>query len=385
MKIADILETQENTNPLKPHIIPRVTETQERGISDSQLADRFGKDVAQDVARQKGNSVLFTKDLDGRNWKIIKNSDGTIRVERDYMLEGDVIMFEGNGKALVGTIVKLDDDTLVIEGGTFPLNEEEIAEGVGKWIGAAALAGLLGLGANQLLDPSAAERTPLGRAMADAAARGDTYAAKELKNLGMYMDLNADDQLAALKDTYLDVPAGQKYKVKSNSNESIANWDVGIYSIPRTEPFKLKKIVATSPRGKTFTFDDEQQASQHFTSKRWDQIKDPSSGWKVDLNNTKPELDEAEYHGRTVKLGKPMAGDVKKYKVYVKDPKTGNVKKVNFGDKGMEIKRDDPARRRNFRKRHGCGTPRASNRLKAAYWSCRMWSSKPVSKILKGK
>lgn len=96
-------------------------------------------------------------------------------------------------------------------------------------------------------------------------------------------------------------------------------------------------------------------------------------------------MSEAEYHGRTVKLGKPMAGDVKKYKVYVKDPKTGNVKKVNFGDKGMEIKRDDPERRKNFRARHGCGTPRSSDRTKAAYWSCRMWSSKPVSKILKGK
>ena len=94
---------------------------------------------------------------------------------------------------------------------------------------------------------------------------------------------------------------------------------------------------------------------------------------------------EAEYHGRTVKLGKPMAGDVKKYKVYVKDPKTGNVKKVNFGDKGMEIKRDDPKRRKNFRARHGCGTPRSSDRTKAAYWSCRLWSTKPVSKILKGK
>lgn len=96
-------------------------------------------------------------------------------------------------------------------------------------------------------------------------------------------------------------------------------------------------------------------------------------------------LNEAEYHGREVKLGKPMPGDVKKYKVFVKDPKTGNVKKVNFGDKGMEIKRDNPERRKSFRARHGCGTPRASDRTKAAYWSCRMWSSKPVSKILKGK
>lgn len=100
---------------------------------------------------------------------------------------------------------------------------------------------------------------------------------------------------------------------------------------------------------------------------------------------TTEDLDEAEYQGREVKLGKPMKGDVRKYKVYVKNPKTGNVKKVNFGDPNMQIKRDDPARRRSFRARHGCGTPRASDRTKAAYWSCRMWSSKPVSQILKGK
>ena len=94
---------------------------------------------------------------------------------------------------------------------------------------------------------------------------------------------------------------------------------------------------------------------------------------------------EAQYGGREVKLGKPMKGDVKKFKVYVKDKKTGNVKKVNFGDPNAEIKRDDPKRRKNFRARHGCGTKRASDRTKAAYWSCRMWSSKPVSKIVGGK
>lgn len=92
---------------------------------------------------------------------------------------------------------------------------------------------------------------------------------------------------------------------------------------------------------------------------------------------------EAEYQGRTVKLGKPMTGDVKKYKVYVKDPKTGNVKKVNFGDKGMSIKRDDPSRRKNFRARHNCSSKK--DRTSAGYWSCRMWSKKPVSQILKGK
>src|SRR6056300_1227306 len=95
------------------------------------------------------------------------------------------------------------------------------------------------------------------------------------------------------------------------------------------------------------------------------------------------DLDEAEYKGRNVKLGKPMSGDVKKYKVYVKDPKTGNVKKVNFGDPNMQIRRDNPKARKNFRARHNCADKK--DRTKAGYWSCRMWSKKPVSKILKGK
>lgn len=94
---------------------------------------------------------------------------------------------------------------------------------------------------------------------------------------------------------------------------------------------------------------------------------------------------EAEYKGREVPLGKPMKGDTAKFKVYVKDKKTGNVKKVNFGAKGMEIRRDNPKARKSFRARHGCGTGRASDRTKAAYWSCRMWSTKPVSKIVGGK
>lgn len=106
----------------------------------------------------------------------------------------------------------------------------------------------------------------------------------------------------------------------------------------------------------------------------------------LDLDAIKESvLTEAKYQGREVKLGKPMKGDVKKYKVYVKDPKTGNVKKVNFGDPNMQIRRDNPKARKSFRARHGCGTKRASNRLKAAYWACRLWSTKPVSKILKGK
>jgi hypothetical protein len=79
---------------------------------------------------------------------------------------------------------------------------------------------------------------------------------------------------------------------------------------------------------------------------------------------------EAEYQGRKVKLNKPMRGDVKKFKVYVKNDK-GNVVKVNFGDPNMRIKKSNPARRRSFRARHNCDTP--GPKTKARYWSCRKW------------
>lgn len=79
---------------------------------------------------------------------------------------------------------------------------------------------------------------------------------------------------------------------------------------------------------------------------------------------------EAEYQGRDVPLGKPMQGDVKKFKVYVKNPK-GNVVKVNFGDKDMRIKKSNPKRRKSFRARHNCDNP--GPRTKARYWSCRKW------------
>ena len=81
------------------------------------------------------------------------------------------------------------------------------------------------------------------------------------------------------------------------------------------------------------------------------------------------DLTEAEYQGRKVKLNKPMRGDVKKFKVYVKDG--DKVKKVNFGDPNMKIKKHNPERRKSFRARHNCDNP--GPKTKARYWSCKKW------------
>jgi hypothetical protein len=88
-------------------------------------------------------------------------------------------------------------------------------------------------------------------------------------------------------------------------------------------------------------------------------------------------LNEAEYQGRKVQLGKIMQGDIKKFKVYVKNDK-GKVVKVNFGfggksagGKRMVIKKNNPERRKSFRARMKCDTP--GPRWKPRYWACRTW------------
>ena len=91
---------------------------------------------------------------------------------------------------------------------------------------------------------------------------------------------------------------------------------------------------------------------------------------ETELNEWGEIEEESEYQGRKVTLNKPMAGDVKKSKVYVKNEK-GTVVKVNFGDPNMTIKKSNPARRKSFRARHNCDDP--GPKWKARYWSCKAW------------
>ena len=99
-----------------------------------------------------------------------------------------------------------------------------------------------------------------------------------------------------------------------------------------------------------------------------------------DIKADRIPLDEAEYKGRKVKLGKPTRGDIKKFKVYVKNP-DGTVVKVNFGHGGtsakkagqktMRIRKSNPKARKSFRARHNCDN--SGPRHKARYWSCKNW------------
>ena len=99
------------------------------------------------------------------------------------------------------------------------------------------------------------------------------------------------------------------------------------------------------------------------------------NGQRVPLDipmEVEEELNEAEYHGKEVKLNYPMRGGTKKYQVYVKNPKTGKVKKIAFGDVhgGLTAKVSNPKARKSFAARHNCDMKK--DKTTAGYWACRL-------------
>ena len=105
--------------------------------------------------------------------------------------------------------------------------------------------------------------------------------------------------------------------------------------------------------------------------------------FKQFLEEDAETIEEAIYQGKTVTLNSPFRSTDKKHKfyVYVKNEK-GNVIKLGFGSPSMEIKRDNPARRKSFRARHKCDTD-VGPKYKARYWSCKFWAGKSVSSLIK--
>jgi len=151
---------------------------------------------------------------------------------------------------------------------------------------------------------------------------------------------------------------------KSKKKEGV---DEDNIKINKKEMDKLHKGEKVSKNGDEIEYDVvNEQDYKDFTS----YMKENYSGLE------ESQLEEAEYQGRKVKLGKPTQGDAKKFKVYVKNEK-GNVVKVNFGQGGdakggtMRIRKDNPKARKSFRARHNCDSP--GPRHKARYWSCRKW------------
>jgi hypothetical protein len=117
--------------------------------------------------------------------------------------------------------------------------------------------------------------------------------------------------------------------------------------------------------------------SQESEFKENETLYEDEYGSVQSINYETEFINEAEYQGRKVQLGKIMQGDIKKFKVYVKNDK-GKVVKVNFGfggksakGKRMTIKKNNPERRKSFRARHNCENP--GPRWKPRYWACRTW------------
>ena len=164
--------------------------------------------------------------------------------------------------------------------------------------------------------------------------------------------------ISAIKDRVEALSVDEE--AKKSAIQSLTNAEEALVALDESEyePF---------PEGDEMTFEDDDAFYEAFGE----------LGFPEDEN----ELFDAEYRGRKVPLNKPMRGDVKKFKVYVKDPKSGNVKKVNFGHGGssarragqktMKIRKSNPKARKSFRARHNCANPGPKTR--ARYWSCRAW------------
>ena len=144
----------------------------------------------------------------------------------------------------------------------------------------------------------------------------------------------------------------------------------------------IEKVLKKDKKLKNLMIPKKGKAGVTKFQKRAGSMQQLDSPYRMMMKNSWGEVTEAsEYQGKKVELNNPTRGDVKKYKVYVKNDK-GNVVKVEFGDPNMEIKRDDPARRKSFRARHNCDNP--GPKYKARYWSCKFWSAKSVSDLMKG-
>lgn len=132
-----------------------------------------------------------------------------------------------------------------------------------------------------------------------------------------------------------------------------------------------------------YYIEDEGKAFIDFQDIEFDLAKIDLVKAGIEVYDQDQDAEDLEYSDAEKKtLNKPfrLKDGKKKYGVYVKNPKTGNTILVKFGDPNMEIKRDDPDRRRNFRARHSCDT--AKDKTTPRYWSCKFWSKKPVSQLV---
>ena len=215
-----------------------------------------------------------------------------------------------------------------------------------------------------------------------------------VKGIQKYLTESTDEALSDYEKKgakYNKIYKGYKYKKKSKKNEGGDDSEMAVSQLNRSLDYA--RMLIDKLRGKgdldawvqsyitkaedylNTTFDyykGKEGEIQEYDVETIEETRDFINFMKEYKSN----INEAEYQGRDVKLGKIMQGDVKKFKVYVKNDK-GNVVKVNFGQGGdakggtMRIRKDNPEARKSFRARHNCDNP--GPRWKARYWSCRKW------------
>lgn len=169
------------------------------------------------------------------------------------------------------------------------------------------------------------------------------------------------EELADVIEKLEEMPSWVQDKITSMDNDMEDIYDYILNNLGYEDEY------AESGDDDYENWDEEDMDEAHSILEKWGKLE-----WtEISENINESEVfQEAEYQGRKVQLGKIMAGDVKKFKVYVKNDK-GRVVKVNFGQKGVKIKKNNPKRRKSFRARHKCSTP--GPRWKARYWSCKKW------------
>ena len=217
--------------------------------------------------------------------------------------------------------------------------------------------------------------------------KGKTLYGKDLVNYFVkrfkYSTRDATAVANKLKDVGFKVPKVLPFNESVNEGPQKDRNELALHMIELNKMLSNAKILAKKdPKAKRYIKllqQDIKDAEKKMAKIKNESIEESYDIWNEDGSfgyTMSGLLPEAEYQGRKVKLGKPMQGDAKKFKVYVKNDK-GNVVKVNFGQGGkakggtMKIRKSNPKARKSFRARHNCDNP--GPRHKARYWSCRKW------------
>ena len=287
------------------------------------------------------------------------------------------------------------------------VQEMEEAKGdIRRALAGLGVAGALAMGGNAALDATSAKHSPLGKELAVAAQQGDQVAAYHLKNLDLYTDANDQRTLVNLKIAYVDDSPRQDVKAylakKAGVNEALSanmqnmfdelriddNTNImddnkeltldeigpGFYLLGYDRDgscFEMSKISKESAKDSITGYGEYKVADADITdfdgARYYYNENMPDSG----VLNIKKPTNEAEYNGKKVQLNKPKRGGSKKYYVYVKNPKTGRVKKISFGDvTGLKTKSGNKKRAKSFAARHNC--EKKNDKMKAGYWACRL-------------